>query len=293
MSSSANILPFSDGSRWPASLALRFTQRPGGCRLTHSQHEGPLYVQRPFYPEGRDLAHVYLLHPPGGLVSGDDLRISLTLDERARVLATTPGAGRLYRARKDRQWQRQCNQLNVGEGASLEWLPQETIVYPNARGRMETTVDLHCHSVFIGWEISCLGLPACGQDFGEGELRQRFVVNRDGRPLLVEYLSLTDDSRALYQAMAGMQSQAVSGIMVATVKGNEQQVADLLPTLRETLASEAERGMAAVTLIGDLLVARYLGSCSEDCRGAFTALWRLLRPVVLLREASNPGIWST
>ena len=58
---------------WSAELELGFAVVAGRTALVHNRHVGPLTVQRPFYPEG-ELAHVYLLHPPGGIVAGDRSR---------------------------------------------------------------------------------------------------------------------------------------------------------------------------------------------------------------------------
>ena len=86
-------------SRWQAELALGFAATKRGVVLQHCRHQGPLYVQKPFYPEGRQLPHVYLLHPPGGLVSGDKLQINVAMARDTQALISTPGAGRVYRAR--------------------------------------------------------------------------------------------------------------------------------------------------------------------------------------------------
>ncbi|VAW75894.1 Urease accessory protein UreD, partial [hydrothermal vent metagenome] len=56
-----------DDGGWQACLALVFAQHGSNTVLEHSRHYGPLRIQRPFYPEG-NLAHVYILHPPGGVV---------------------------------------------------------------------------------------------------------------------------------------------------------------------------------------------------------------------------------
>ena len=65
---------FDADRRWAATLDLAFDarQEQGAqvTRMTRTRFKGPLRVQRPFYPEGKTgCCHVYLLHPPGGLVS--------------------------------------------------------------------------------------------------------------------------------------------------------------------------------------------------------------------------------
>ena len=83
-----------DAGGWRAELSLGFTAEPvvdgprDGApaapltRLTTRAHRGPLVVQRPFYPEGPGVPHVYLLHPPGGIVGGDSLRVEVSVGHR-------------------------------------------------------------------------------------------------------------------------------------------------------------------------------------------------------------------
>ena len=80
---------------WSARLHLAYSHRFSRTALTDVDFEGPLRVQRPFYPEG-DVCHTYLLHPPGGMVSGDELAIHLQLSPETHVVATTPSAGKIY-----------------------------------------------------------------------------------------------------------------------------------------------------------------------------------------------------
>jgi urease accessory protein len=278
------------GTHWHAHLALQFRRTDAGTRLVHSRHEGPLYVQRPFYPEGPELAHVYLLHPPGGLVSGDRLHVSLDLANATQVLCTTPGAGRLYRARADRRLQEQLNALKVAPHASLEWFPQETLVFPGAHASLETRVDLAEGSRFIGWEIAVLGLPANAQRFDKGELRQRLRIDVAGRPVLIEHLWL-DARSALHGAACGLQGQMVSGVFICGPFTAAQPDADAVASLREVVA--AAPGRCGVTRLGDFLVGRYLGDCAQEARRCFVLWWQLLRPLLLQRAACPPAIWST
>ncbi|MBC54780.1 MAG: urease accessory protein [Gammaproteobacteria bacterium] len=283
-------------SAWHASLALQFRQQARGCRLVRSTHHGPLYVQKPFYPEGADTAHVYLLHPPGGLVSGDRLTITINLDEDARVLATTPGAGRLYRARSDRTLQQQSQMFELADGAVMEWLPQEMIVFPGAFGRTDTTVNMRGSSTYLGWEICCLGLPASDLPFTHGELHQRLFICHDGMPVLLENLHLNEASFELAAAAVGMNACPVSGVFVAGMLpagvGAEATQA-VLTALRETLSSFAGSAQANVTLVNGFIVGRYLGYSAEEARRVFIAFWRILRPLLTGRNACLPRIWST
>ncbi|VTP82180.1 urease accessory protein [Proteus vulgaris] len=64
------------GKGWLAEIVLRYEVKRGMTRLTEKRHIGPLMVQRPFYPE-QGIAHTYLLHPPGGVVGGDNLLINI------------------------------------------------------------------------------------------------------------------------------------------------------------------------------------------------------------------------
>ena len=167
-------MALSAAQTWPASVELDLRSEAGRTRLARCSHNGPLYVQRPFYPEGREHPHLYLLHPPGGIVSGDCLDIAVDVAANSGALVTTPGATRVYRARDDNPLQRQRCRLRLGKDAILEWFPMETIVFDGAWVELETTVELTRNSCFVGWEVSCFGLPASRQPFRSGRFSQRY-----------------------------------------------------------------------------------------------------------------------
>lgn len=277
-------------SRWHARLSLGLKRTARGTRVASAERFGPLHLQKPFYPEGPDLAHLYLLHPPGGMVSGDLLEIEARLESDTAALITTPGAGRVYRARPDRTLQHQRVTLQVASGSSLEWLPLETILYPNARTRLEVNVTLAGDARFIGWEVTSLGLPACGEDFGAGELQQSLQIHRDGRLMLREQLLLDEHSRAVLTGKAGLQGQPVTGLMVAG-PFTPEQVEPLLEPLRA--CCEQDELLAGVSLSGEFLLIRTLGRCSERARRCLEQCWGLTRPALIGREACAPRIWAT
>ncbi|MAY35935.1 MAG: urease accessory protein [Spongiibacteraceae bacterium] len=281
-----SALPTLQVSQWHASLELQFTQRPSGCRLIKADRKGPLSVQRPFYPEGPELAHCYLLHPPGGLVSGDLLAISAHCNEGSQVLITTPGAGRAYRARETQTQQRQRQRFTVEQNASLEWLPMETIVYPGANLHSETDFHLSANSSLIAWDVICLGLPASQQAFERGQFCQRTRVFQDGRLSLIDRFALNAPSPVQSQA-AGLNGRTVLGLLIVGPFSDSTSIDELTDTLRDRELP------LTCTRIEQWLVVRYLGNSAFDARKAFEICWRHCRPRLLNRTACAPRIWAT
>ncbi len=265
---------------WQAGLRLGFRADARGTLLAERERHGPLAVQRPFYPEG-DVCHVYVLHPPGGVVGGDSLAIEATLEEDAHALITTPGATKFYRSGGDRARQHQL--IRLADGATLEWLPQENIFFPGATVDLYTRVELHGDARVALWEIQCLGRPVIDEPFEHGDIDSRLSLYRDGLPLLLDRVRVSADNRARLSLMAG---RPVSATLV--ISGADASSVDdcrALPT------DAADR--IGVTLVEDLLVARYLGDSTEQARRAFGAIWRRLRPRTLGRVAAEPRIWAT
>jgi urease accessory protein len=270
---------------WQARLQLRYERADGSTRLTHRKHSGPLLVQKALHPEGDEVCHSLLVHPPGGIAGGDRLEIDVTVGERARALITTPGAAKWYRSSGPAAEQRAT--LAVGLGASLEWFPQESIVFDGARMRASARVELAEEACFIGWDITRLGRTASGERFGAGELRSRFEVLQAGRRLWGEYARI-EGGAPLLRSPAGLAGHPVTGCFLAAGAAFD---AELLDACR----AAAPRGDArwGVTALPGVMVARYLGVSTEAARSYFVELWRCARPALLGREICLPRIWST
>src|SRR5580693_6169607 len=208
---------------WQARLALRFETIGGRTVLARWEHAGPMLVQRAFYPEVASGAsasspcHVYLIHPPGGIVSGDELTLEVEVGAGAHALLTTPAAGKFYR-KGPAGVARARQMLQIQDGV-LEWLPQENIFYPNAAVDLRSIVRLSGQARFIGWEIGCLGLPASARDLEQGALQLNFELWRQQQPLLLERLHVSHESPG---ARWGLGGHAVLGTLLATPAGSAE-----------------------------------------------------------------------
>jgi len=275
----------SEPAGWQAELRLRFGTRGDfpGTALLERRHRGPLVVQRPFHPEGDadgDPCHVYVVHPPGGVVGGDELAIHATVEPGAHAVVTTPAATKFYRC--DARRSTQLQELRVRDG-TLEWLPQENIFYRGADVRAVTRAILEGDSRFIGWEIACLGLPARGERFDTGRLALDLELWR-GEPRFIDRLRLAGESAARGAAW-GFAGQEAVGTLLATPAS-----AAHVDAVRALLA---ERPQAGVTLVDGVLVLRALAPQAAAVRELFIDAWRALRPAIVGRPAHAPRIWST
>lgn len=283
----AHARPARRQSNWEAALQLQFDRRDGRTVLRARRGCGPLVVQKPLYPEGGGVCHIYLIHPPGGVVGGDRLRLEMALQARAHVLLTTPGATKFYRSAGDTAVLRQ--RLEVGDGAALEWLPQDGILFSGSRVNVETTVQLAARARFIGWDIICLGRPASGDAYGAGEFNQRCQILRGTEPLLIERNHYLPElpGRGLLRARWGLAGHTVVATLYALPAS-----AETLALLRDRLPPRAGLRFAA-TRVGDVLVLRCLGHRAEQCRDLLVQAWGLLRQSILQRAACAPRIWNT
>jgi urease accessory protein len=271
--------------QWDARLALEYEKRAERTVLARRSHSGPLRVQRDLYPEGPGICHNIVVHPPGGIVGGDTLRVSANLGTGSSVLLTTPGAGKWYRSQG--LMAMQTLEFEVADGASLEWLPQETILFDGAVSQMKTRVRLAGHALYTGWEILCFGRPASGQKFSSGHLAQRTEIVADGKWLWAERANL-EGGDSLLVSPIGLAGRPVCATLLAAGHELSNQA---LAECRDIPAGEGALG--GVTRLPRLLIARWLGESCEDAKNYFAALWGVLRPAMRRTAAISPRIWNT
>jgi urease accessory protein len=262
--------------------------------LTHRRHEGPLAVQRPFFPEGPGVCHVYVLHPPGGIVGGDRLHIDARVSAGAHALLTTPAATKVYRTAGPSA--AQLSDLTVAPGGVLEWLPQEAILYDGADVTLETRVHLAGDARFLGADMLCFGLPArrdpADAGFARGRCRQAIELWRDGHPVVLER-GRFDGAHAVHDARWGLAGAPVLGTFVASPAPTPSD--DLLLAIRARADALPAGELAAATLVagGGALVCRYVGASAERAHAFLRAAWADARRALLGRAPCPPRIWTT
>jgi urease accessory protein len=270
---------------WKATLDLSFSERGNKTILTNKKHSGPLMVQKPFYPESNGCCHIYLIHPPGGIVGGDSLSINAQLNENAHALITTPAATKFYRSTGVQATQNQT--INLEDNAILEWLPQETVYFNDTNAESITRINLKNNNRFFAWEIQCLGLPAQKEYFIAGQCRQKLEIWRDNKPVLLETNRLIGGDNLL-DANWGLQGYKSVGTFVATDNDTSIDVETI-----NGIAQKFEGLRNSYTSLNGLFIIRAMSAYAEKIKDFFAALWKMLRPQIIQLESTTPRIWHT
>ncbi len=273
---------------WHAQLALDYCVEADRTVVRHT-HNGPLRILQSLYPEGDAVCHNVLVHPPGGLVGGDTLDITVQVHGAAHGLITTPGATRFYRS--DGLPARQNTRLTLEPGARLEWLPLETLCYSACIAENHLTMDLAPTAELMGWDITALGLPHANLPFVLGSLQQHMEL-----PGIWLERGRVDasDTRLLDGApgLAGHRCMATlffaSGTPLTRLR--RQQALD---GARAVIDAHSLAGTAGVTAVhGQVIVLRALAPVVEPAMDLLRRVRNAWREQLWAKSPSTPRIWS-
>jgi urease accessory protein len=182
-------------------LRLRFERdrEAGRTLLAACEQQPPLRAVRAF-PAGGGASLVHLHNLSGGVLGGDRLELFVEVGSGARAQLTSTGATRLYRCREGQPAATQRQRFEVGEGALLEYVPDELIPFAGARYRQETVVELADGAGLFFWETVAPGRAARGEVFAYSTLEFRLDVKARGVPLAEERVALEPARRPLQSA---------------------------------------------------------------------------------------------
>jgi len=281
---------------WHGKAQFIYGQRDQKTVPARSFTQAPLKVQRPLYPEGPEVCHSVIVHTAGGMVGGDQLTIDTQTYPHSHALITTAAANKIYGTgaglgaavahTKAIDLTQQTVTLTLDTGSTLEWFPQDTIVFSGARYRQRVRVNLAEGAIWCGWDITRFGRSAGGERFTQGHWRSDLEVWQGDVPLWVDRQQISGGSVAL-DSPNGLAGHAVVGsLAVVGWMPSPEQVA----TLRDLWPSD-QLGDLGVSRLQKGVLCRYRGPSSEAAHRWFVAVWQVLRPLYLGRPAVASRVW--
>jgi urease accessory protein len=256
--------------RATGELRLVFKRRGELTVLDDLRQVGCLKLRFPHVaPE--EWTSAVMLNTSGGVAGGDRLDGTFELREGARATITAQAAERFYRALPGSDAAFVRNRLRVAGGASLEWLPQETILFDRCAMDRRLDVDLADDSWFLGVESLVFGRAAMGERVSLARLRDGIRVRRGGRWLLHDAVRMDGEvDAALQRASIGDGARALA-TLVHVAADAEAALDDVRAALADTAAE------AGASAWNGILVVRILAADAAVSRRAVIAALAVLR----------------
>ena len=252
-------------------------------------HQGPLRILQSLYPEGDQICHNVLVHPPGGLVGGDTLDIQVNVSKGAHGLASTPGATRFYKSGGSPAFQRVM--AHVSEGARLEWLPLETIAYNDCEATNRAIFDLAPGAELIAWDVTALGLPTSNLSFTRGHFQQHLEI---AGAWLEKGNIRGDDTRWLNSPLGMAGQKCLASLVFAAGSAIDPQRAEkALEAVHELLEAHPLKKQAGITCAHpQVIVLRVMSPLVEPAMELLKQVWATWRHTMWALPSTPPRIWS-
>jgi urease accessory protein len=229
------------------------------------------------FPHSSNPCEAALVNTGGGVAGGDSYSVSLTLNERAEVEATTPSAERIYRS--DGPAASIATRLMLKPGARLFWLPQETLLFEGARLERRLEVETSGEASFIIAETLAFGRLAMGETRIDASVRDSWRVRRDGRLVFADETRIDHAGATLERKAVGAGARALS-----TIVASSPNIEARLPDLRAALDAAGSGVESGASAFDGLIVARLLA-------GSFDQLRMGLVASIIALGGRKPRLW--
>lgn len=269
------------GQQVPAFMRANGRIKAGFMRSGASTRIATLYETgglRMRFPKGGDTCEGVILNTAGGVAGGDRLEVSLTAGQRTHVVLTTQAAEKVYRAEAIPATVDVT--VTAEPRATLQWLPQETILFDGARLKRTFMIDMAETARVTILECVVFGRLGANEPTTTGSLRDSWRLRRGGRLVFAEEVRLDGAVGAtLDRPACGNGARAVATFVHAG-RGAEKR----LGGLRRVLAKATS--ICGASVVNDVLVARLANvdpaALREDVR----------RVVEFVTRAAVPRVWS-
>jgi urease accessory protein len=263
-------------------VGVRLIEKDGRTALADLRQVSPLRVLFPTAAEG-DPFTAALVTTSGGLVGGDSLSFDLQVGEQASGLFVAQAAEKIYRSTgADGTID---VRLSVGTGGWLEYLPQETILFDNARLRRHTDIEVASGGRLLAGEILVFGRTARGERMNRGLVREAWRIKRQGQLVWTDTLHVEDDIAERLDDPAGFGGCHATATLALAV----DDPAPFLTILRS--APDLPTVRFGATVVNGILIARWLSRDTPSLRQSFGAAWGDLRAAAGRLPKTLPRLW--
>lgn len=270
--------------RRTGTARLTLAHLEGRSRLSQLYQEGAAKIRLPRTHNGSALDAV-LINTAGGLTGGDRMQWSVDVGMGASAVVTTQACEKIYRAASGSALV--STDVRLHSGATLAWLPQETILFDGSALSRKFDVDMAADAGLLVVEPLILGRKAMGETVQKAAFRDRWRIRLDGRLLHAEDLRLQGDISALIKC----RTTAWGNLAMANLILVHRNAADMVEPVRRLLGPDAAAS-AIRSSVGDRLMIRMLAPDGYDLRCQLIPVIELCNTTLSGSQQGLPKIWT-
>jgi urease accessory protein len=258
-------------------LELSFARSGGGTCLVRDFARAPFHVSGTLDHDPLDeAATVYTQSPTGGIAQGDRRTVEMTVGPDAVAHVSTQSATKVFSM--DHNYASVEADLSVASGGHLDYVPEATILHPDARLCQTLTLSVASDASAVLGELVVPGRLAREEVFDFERYFSRVRIRGpDGL--------LAEDATHLHPAESSPRVPGVLGD--ATVYGTlfvvapAEDAATLSDALHDRVTDVTERAGATALPNGAGVLVRALGDTAEQSREALRGAWDSARDALL------------
>jgi urease accessory protein len=225
-------------------IALAVAAADGVTRRSRVAEAGSLRVR---FPNTQGGLEAVIVNTGGGMTGGDEFTVDIDVGAGAHLVAGTAAAEKIYRSTGPDTAMNV--RLNVGAGARLAWLPQETILFDRARLKRRIDIDLAEGASLVMAEAVLFGRAAMGEELRGGFFADAWRVRRGGKLAFAENVRLDGDiAGKLARPAAGQGAIALATVLIAPA-GEDAVAAVRAPDFSGEAGISAWNGLAVARLV--------------------------------------------
>ena len=256
---------------------LAFANRDNRNSIVERYASAPVRILTPSVQEG--IPEAVLANTSGGIAGGDTSHVDILVAQNAQALVTGQAAEKIYRSIDMPASIRTV--IKIEDGSTLEYLPQESILFDGAKLNRAVNISLGARSCLLLSEMFVLGRWAMNEDFTRGIFLDRWSIDVAGQPIWREGLRVEGGLSSLSSSLGFANARALATIFYAGANA-----AEVLGLARDVIGP-----MGGATIVRGMLVVRMLGNEAGMLKQQLGEIISIIRAAALGRPAEVPRVW--
>ncbi|MGA0426670.1 MAG: urease accessory protein UreD [Alphaproteobacteria bacterium] len=256
---------------------LAFANRDNRNSIVERYASAPVRILTPSVQGG--IPEAVLANTSGGIAGGDTSHVDILVAQNAQALVTGQAAEKIYRSIDMPASIRTV--IKIEDGSTLEYLPQESILFDGAKLNRAVNISLGARSCLLLSEMFVLGRWAMNEDFTRGIFLDRWSIDVAGQPIWREGLRVEGGLSSLSSSLGFANARALATIFYAGANA-----AEVLGLARDVIGP-----MGGATIVRGMLVVRMLGNEAGMLKQQLGEIISIIRAAALGRPAEVPRVW--